>query len=302
MQDRFDPGGEIAGMSTGLADLDAKTCGLMPGDLVIVAGRPSMGKTALALNIAENVAVEQGKAVVIFSMEMQAKQLGQRSVASIGSIELNALRTGKLDKEAFSHMSFAVGKLYQSKLAIDDRAGLSIQQMRSRCRRVCRKFGGLDLVVVDYIQLATASLGKNSNREQEVSAVSRGLKGLAKEFNCPVVALSQLSRKVEDRADKRPLMSDLRESGAIEQDADVILMMYRDEYYKPGSPDKGIAEIHVAKQRMGETGIVPVLFQGQFSRFRSLTTEARSELETARRNAREQAEINKPVRRARGME
>lgn len=283
VQERFDRGGEIVGLSTGIADLDKKTCGLQPGDLVIVAGRPAMGKTAFALNMAEHAAVECGKAVMVFSMEMPAKQLGQRSVSSIGSISLNSLRTGKMSDDDFSRMSFAVGKLYQSKMAIDDRGGLSVPQMRSRCRRVARKFGGIDLIVVDYIQLAGSSLGKNSNREQEVSSVSRGLKALAKEFCCPVVALSQLSRKVEDRADKRPMMSDLRESGAIEQDADLILFMYRDEYYHPDTQDKGVAEIIIAKQRMGETGAVMALFQGEYSRFRSMTHEAVMEINDRRK-------------------
>lgn len=273
IQARFDAGGEIAGMSTGLVDLDAKTCGMMPGDLIIIAGRPSMGKTAIALNIAENAAVELNKSVLVFSMEMPAKSLGNRLVSSIGRIRMDAIRTGKMSDDDFGKLSFALGKLHQSKLHIDDRGGLSVPQMRSRCRRVARKFG-LDLIVVDYIQLATANLGKSSNREQEVSAISRGLKGIAKEFNCPVIALSQLSRKVEDRADKRPMMSDLRESGAIEQDADVIMMMYRDEYYYKDSSYQGIAEIIIAKQRMGETGALFTSFQGEFSRFGNLSPDA----------------------------
>lgn len=275
VQERFEAGGEIAGMSSGISDLDAKTNGFAPGDLVIVAGRPSMGKTAFALNIAEHAAAELGKAVVVFSMEMQARQIGMRSVSSIGRINLGAMRSGKMDEDDFSRLNYAIGKLHQARMVIDDRGGLSVQQMRSRCRRVARKFGAVDLVVVDYIQLATASMGKNANREQEVSAISRGLKGLAKEFNCPVIALSQLSRKVEDRADKRPLMADLRESGAIEQDADVILMMYRDDYYNKDSPYKGMAEIIIAKQRMGETGSVIAAFQGEYSRFGNLDNEAK---------------------------
>lgn len=277
IQARFEHGGEIFGLSSGMIDLDAKTNGFMPGDLVIVAGRPSMGKTAFALNIAEHAAVDLGKSVVVFSMEMQKKQLAQRSIASIGRISMNALRSGQMTDIDFEKLSFAVGKMYQSKLAIDDRGGLSVQQMRSRCRREARRMGGLDLIVVDYIQLATANLGKGSNREQEVSAISRGLKGLAKEFNCPVIALSQLSRKVEERADKRPMMSDLRESGAIEQDADLILMMYRDDYYDKGSPYKGMAEAIIVKQRMGETGSVILAFHGEYSRFDNLSQESRAE-------------------------
>lgn len=295
VQERFDSDGGMAGMSSGLGDLDAKTNGFMPGDLVIIAGRPSMGKTALALNIAEHAAIEEDKAVVVFSMEMQSEQLGIRSVSSVGRVGLNALRTGKMTDDDFSRMSYAVGKLYKSKLVIDDRGGLSVMQMRSRCRRVARKLGSVDLVVVDYIQLATANLGKAANREQEVSAISRGLKGLAKEFNCPVIALSQLSRKVEDRADKRPMMSDLRESGAIEQDADLILMMYRDDYYNKDSAFKGMAEIIISKQRMGETGSVIVGFQGEYSRFNNLAPEDKAAAYRA-------SETKVAPRRGRGME
>ena len=277
IQARFDSGGEIAGLSTGLVDLDAKTCGMMPGDLIIIAGRPSMGKTAIALNIAEYAAVEQNKSVLVFSMEMPAKQLGNRMVSSIGRIRMDAIRTGKLTEDDFSNLSFALGKLHSARLNIDDRGGLSVAQMRARCRRVSQKAGGVDLIVVDYIQLATANLGRNANREQEVSSISRGLKALAKEFNCPVVALSQLSRKVEERANKRPMMSDLRESGAIEQDADVILMMYRDDYYNKDSSFVGMAEIIIAKQRMGETGTVLTSFRGEYSRFGNLTAEAKQQ-------------------------
>ena len=295
VQERFEQNGELSGLSSGLSDLDAKTNGFMPGDLVIVAGRPSMGKTAFALNIAEHAAIEEDVPVVVFSMEMQDEQLGIRSVSSVGRISLNALRTGKMSDDDFSRMTYAVGKLFKSKLVIDDRGGLSVMQMRSRCRRVSRKYGSVGLVVVDYIQLATASLGKASNREQEVSAISRGLKGLAKEFNCPVIALSQLSRKVEDRSDKRPLMSDLRESGAIEQDADLIMMMYRDDYYNKDSAFKGMAEIIIAKQRMGETGSVIVGFQGEYSRFNNLSGEDKAIAIRA-------SETNVAPRRSRGME
>lgn len=274
IQERFDRGGEICGLATGFADLDVKTSGLQGGDLVIVAGRPSMGKTAFALNIAEHVAVELGKSALVFSMEMGKKQLAQRSIASIGRIEMNNLRTGQLTEDDFSRMSMAIGKMYQSKLTIDDRPGLSIAQMRARARRVARKNGGIDLIVVDYIQLATGDSvsRKAGNREQEVSSISRGLKSLAKEFDCPVIALSQLSRKCEDRADKRPMLSDLRESGAIEQDADIILMMYRDEYYnKDKGHNAGIAEAIIGKQRQGETGTVPLRFTGHYSRFDNLS-------------------------------
>ena len=291
VQARFDRGGAITGLSTGFDDLDAKTCGLNPGDLVVVAGRPSMGKTAFALNVAEHVAVNEGKPALVFSMEMGKKQLSERSIASIGRVSMNALRSGRMSDDEWSRMSFAIGKLFKAPLLIDDAPALTVTQMRSRARRIAKKHG-LSLVVVDYIQLAT---GEGQSREQEVSSISRGLKALAKEFNCPVIALSQLNRKVDERPNKRPLMSDLRDSGAIEQDADLILMMYRDEYYHPETTDKGIAEIIVAKQRMGETGIIPVLFRGEFSRFENLTAEARRELFEARQEA-------KPIaRRAKGF-
>lgn len=298
IQARYDRGGAITGLSTGFIDLDAKTCGLNAGDLVIVAGRPSMGKTAFALNVAEHVAVNEEKPALVFSMEMGKKQLSERSIASIGRVSMNAIRSGQMSDGEWSRMSFALGKLFKAPLLIDDCPALTVAQMRSRARRAAKKHG-LSLVVVDYIQLASGEgqgRGERQSREQEVSSISRGLKALAKEFCCPVIALSQLNRKVDDRPNKRPLMSDLRDSGAIEQDADVILMMYRDEYYNPDTPDKGIAEIIVAKQRMGETGIVPVLFRGEFSRFENLTSEAKRELYEARR-------VAKPMARgARGFE
>ncbi len=299
IQARFDRGGQITGTPTGFADLDEKTCGLHGGDLIIVAGRPSMGKTAFALNVAEHVAANEGKPVLVFSMEMSKKQLVERSIASLSGVPTRSLRTGQgID---FDAMTTAVGKLFQSKLRIIESPALTVQQMRSRARRMARK-NGLSLIVVDYIQLASGGAAtKNGNREQEVSSVSRGLKALAKEFNCPVIALSQLSRKVEDRADKRPMLSDLRESGAIEQDADIILMMYRDEYYNKQSLEKGVAEIIIGKQRMGETGVVRVLFQGEFSRFRSLTEEAKRDLADAVMRAREQQMAARPVRGTRGF-
>lgn len=285
IQARFDRGGAITGLSTGFADLDAKTCGLNPGDLVIVAGRPSMGKTAFALNVAEHVAVNEEKPALVFSMEMAKNQLSERSIASIGRVSMNAIRSGQMSDDEWSRMSFALGRLFKAPLLIDDSPALTVAQMRSRARRAAKRHG-LSLIVVDYVQLAR---GEGQSREQEVSSISRGLKALAKEFACPVIALSQLNRKVDERPNKRPLMSDLRDSGAIEQDADVILMMYRDEYYHPETPDKGIAEIIVAKQRMGETGIIPVLFRGEFSRFENLTSEAKRELYEARRVAKPMA-------------
>lgn len=280
IQRRFDNGGEIVGLPTGFTELDESTSGLADGDLVIIAGRPSMGKTAVAMNIAENAAINEGKTVLIISMEMTKQSLSERSLSSVGGISMKRLRNGQLiqDKSGaddFNRMGVALGKLSKAKMVIDDRGGLSVAQMRATARRVAARNGGIGLIVVDYIQLASAgAANKGGNREQEVSAISRGLKGIAKEFGCPVIALSQLSRKVEDRADKRPLMSDLRESGAIEQDADLILMMYRDEYYtKEQSKFKGLAEIVIAKQRMGETGSIFVAFQGEFSRFKNLSHE-----------------------------
>ena len=295
IQERFDRGGQITGISTGFADIDEKTGGLQGGDLIIVAGRPSMGKTAFALNVAEHVAANDGKPVIVFSMEMTKEQLVARSLASLGGIQMNAIRSGQGIE--WDSLSFAVGKLHRSPLRIVDAPAMTVQQMRAKARRMARK-NGLALIVVDYIQLARGdgASTRSGSREQEVASISRGLKALAKEFNCPVIALSQLNRKVEDRSDKRPMLSDLRDSGAIEQDADVILMMYRDEYYNKDSQDKGIAEVIIAKQRMGETGMVPLLFRGEVSRFDNLTSEAKRALYEARR-------IAKPMARgARGFE
>ena len=301
IHERFDRGGQITGLPTGFSDLDEKTCGLQGGDLVIVAGRPSMGKTAFAINVAEHVAVKEGKPALVFSMEMNKKQLTERSIASLGALPMQSIRSGQnID---FDKMSFAVGQLYKAPLHIDDTAALTVMQMRSRSRRLARK-NGLSLIVVDYIQLARGDSAstKNGNREQEVSSISRGLKALAKEFNCPVIALSQLNRKVDERADKRPMMSDLRDSGAIEQDADIILMMYRDDYYNKNSPEQGIAEIIIGKQRMGETGTVKVLFQGEFSRFKNLSSEAKANLARAEEEAQQAKQSSRPYSRNRGME
>lgn len=287
IQERFDRGGQITGISTGFHDLDEKTCGLQGGDLIIIAGRPSMGKTAISLNIAEHVAANEGKPVLVFSMEMSKKQLVERSISSLGGVPMQNIRTGQGIE--FDRMSHAVGRLFKSPMRIVDQPALTVQQMRAKARRMARK-NGLSLIVVDYIQLARGdgASTKSGSREQEVSSISRGLKALAKEFNCPVIALSQLNRKVEDRADKRPMLSDLRESGAIEQDADLIMMMYRDDYYHKESPEKGVAEIIICKQRMGETGTVKVLFQGQYSRFKSLTPDAIAEIESNRRRMEEE--------------
>lgn len=293
IQARFDNNGQISGLSTGYADLDEKTCGLSGGDLVIVAGRPSMGKTSFALNVAENVSVVQGMPVAVFSMEMPKKQLAERMLSSVGRIPLQHIRSGKMSGDDFEKLSFALGKTVDSKLIIDDKPALRVSQMRSRCRRIVRKHGSLALIVVDYIQLAT---GDGQQREQEVSGISRGLKALAKEFNVPVIALSQLNRSLEQRPNKRPVMSDLRESGAIEQDADLIVFLYRDEVYNPDSPDKGMAEAIIGKQRNGPLGTVELVFRGEYCRFETASYEAKKDMYQRREESR-------PVQRGRkGMD
>lgn len=256
----------ISGLSTGFPDLDAATCGLQKGDLIIIAGRPSMGKTTFALNIAENAAM-RGELSVVFSMEMGRCQLAERSIASIGGVPTKAMRSGRLEDEHYTAMSYALSRLHAAPLVIDDAPSLSVQKMLSRCRRIARKQATpLRLVVIDYLQLMR---GSGNNRNEELGDITRGLKLLARELDCPVILLSQLSRKCEERTDKRPLMSDLRESGAIEQDADVVVMMYRDDYYNDDSPYAGMAEAILRKQRMGALGTIPLVFQGEFSRFRN---------------------------------
>lgn len=260
--------GNVTGVATGFHDLDEKTSGLQPGDLIIVAGRPSMGKTAFSLNIAENIALDSNKAVAVFSMEMGATQLATRMIGSVGRLDQHRMRNGNLEDEDWVRLTTALGKLNDAPVFIDEGAGLSSFDVRARARRLHRQCGGLGLIVVDYLQLMTGSSGKQSeNRATEISEISRSLKSLAKELNVPVIALSQLNRGLEQRTDKRPVMSDLRESGAIEQDADLILFIYRDEVYNPDSQDKGTAEIIIAKQRNGPIGRVRLTFMGQFTRF-----------------------------------
>lgn len=264
LDQRIKAGGAISGLSTGFADLDKATTGLHPGNLVIVAGRPAMGKTTLSVNIAENVALDGGVALV-FSLEMPAADLVERSMARVGTVNTQTLREGKLTEEDWNRMTVALGKLNDKGLVIDDDSTTAtVSQMRRKAIRVQRKHGKLDLIVIDYLQLMR---GEGGNRNEEIGGITRGLKLLARELNVPIILLSQLNRAVEDRTDKRPMMSDLRESGAIEQDADVILMAYRDSYYSESSPLKGFAEIIIRKQRMGPTGTVPLVFQGQYSRF-----------------------------------
>ncbi len=259
---------DVTGIATGFTDLDSKTSGLQPGELIIVAGRPSMGKTAFAINIAEHVALEIAKPVAIFSMEMGGTQLAMRMIGSVGLLNQHTLRTGKLEDDDWSRMTHALGRLNDAPIFIDETAALNALELRSRARRLHRQNDGLGLIVVDYLQLMSAPSSKISeNRATEISEISRSLKALAKELQVPVMALSQLNRSLEQRPNKRPMMSDLRESGAIEQDADLILFIYRDEVYNPDSPDKGKAEIIIGKQRNGPIGMVELTFRGEYTRF-----------------------------------
>jgi replicative DNA helicase len=256
----------ITGIPTGYTDLDEMTSGLQPSDLVIVAGRPSMGKTTLAMNIAEHVAIKSQEPVLIFSMEMPGEAIVMRLLSSLCRIDQLRIRTGKLSDEDWPRISSTVSMLSEAKLFIDDSPALSPAEMRARARRVAKEHGQIGLIVVDYLQLMQVP-GNNENRTAEISEISRSLKGLAKELKVPVIALSQLNRGLEQRADKRPVMSDLRESGAIEQDADLILFIYRDEVYNDNSPDKGTAEIIIAKQRNGPIGKLRLTFMGQYTCF-----------------------------------
>ncbi|MEY4283750.1 MAG: Replicative helicase [Pseudomonadota bacterium] len=262
---------DITGVPTGFHDFDRMTSGLQSGDLVILAARPSMGKTALAINIAENVAIREGLPVAIFSMEMGAAQLAIRIVGSIGRIDQSRLRTGKLQDEEWPRLSESVERLREISLFIDETPGLTVSELRASARRLARRCGKLGLIVVDYLQLMSGSgSGDGENRATELGEISRGLKMLAKELQCPVIALSQLNRSVEQRNDKRPMMSDLRESGAIEQDADVIMFIYRDDYYNKDSKEPGVAEVIIAKQRNGPTGTVKLAFLKPITKFESL--------------------------------
>jgi len=272
VQELADNGAEdVTGVRTGYFELDSTTAGFQKGDLIVLAARPSMGKTALALNIAENVAVKEGLPVAVFSMEMGASQLALRLVGSLGRINQQNLRTGRLSDDEWGRLSETVERLQTANIFIDETAGMSPNELRSRARRLARQFGGtLGLIVVDYLQLMTGSNNNEENRATVLGEISRGLKSLAKELQCPVVALSQLNRSVETRPDKRPMMSDLRESGAIEQDADVIMFIYRDDYYNKESQEQGIAEIIIAKQRNGPTGTLKLAFLKQNTRFENL--------------------------------
>lgn len=263
----------VTGIASGFHDLDQKTSGFQPGDLIIVAGRPSMGKTAFSLNIAEHVALELNKPVAVFSMEMGGAQLAMRMLGSVGKLDQHKVRTGRLEDEDWPKLTHALGKLNEAPIFIDESAALNALEVRARARRLYRQHGELGLIVVDYLQLMSSS-SQGENRATEISEISRALKGLAKELKVPLIALSQLNRSLEQRPNKRPVMSDLRESGAIEQDADVILFIYRDEVYNPDSQDKGVAEIIIGKQRNGPIGKVDLAFLGEYTRFENY---ARSE-------------------------
>ncbi len=271
VQEMADNPYDVTGVPTGFIDLDRMTAGLQAGDLIVLAARPSMGKTALAINIAEHVALNEGLPVAVFSMEMGAAQLAVRIVGSIGRIDQGHLRTGKLTDDEWPRLSEAIEKLRTISLHIDESAGLNSSELRANARRLSRQCGQLGLIVVDYLQLMSGSSGDGENRATELGEISRGLKMLARELKCPVIALSQLNRSVEQRPDKRPMMSDLRESGAIEQDADIIMFIYRDEYYtKDQCKEPGVAEVIIAKQRNGPTGVVKLAFMNRITKFESL--------------------------------
>lgn len=272
VQEMADNPMDVTGVPTGFVDLDRMTSGLQAGDMVVLAARPSMGKTSFAVNIAEHVALNEGLPVAIFSMEMGAAQLAVRIVGSIGRVNQGNLRTGKLSDDEWPRLTEAIERLRTVSLHIDETPGLSPTELRANARRLARQCGKLGLIVVDYLQLmsGSGSAASSDNRATELGEISRGLKMLAKELQCPVIALSQLNRSVEQRTDKRPMMSDLRESGAIEQDADIIMFIYRDDYYNKESKEPNIAEVIIGKQRNGPTGTVKLFFQKNQTRFENL--------------------------------
>ena len=265
-------GGDITGIATGYTEFDKLTAGLQPGELIVVAGRPSMGKTTLAINIVENAAIGARVPSAIFSMEMPSQQLAFRMISSLGRIDQTHLRTGKFPDEDWSRINTAVQLMSDAPIYIDDSASLSPTEIRARARRLKREHG-LGLIVVDYLQLMQVH-GSTENRATEISEISRSLKALAKELELPIIAVSQLNRSVEQRTDKRPIMSDLRESGAIEQDADLIVFIYREEVYNPETPRKGVADINIAKQRNGPIGDFPLTFVGRFTKFENWVPDA----------------------------
>ena len=267
----FNNSDSLTGVTTGFDDLDDRTGGLQKADLVIVAARPSMGKTTFAMNLVENALMATERPVLVFSLEMPADQLVTRMLSSLGRINQTKVRNGQLEEDDWPKLTTAVNMLKNKPLFIDDQPGISPNEMRTRARRIVREHGDLAMIMVDYLQLMTLKTGKNEGRTQEISEISRSLKALAKEMGCPVVALSQLNRSLEQRPNKRPVNSDLRESGAIEQDADVIMFIYRDEVYNEDSPDKGTAEIIIGKQRNGPIGSLRLAFIGQYTRFENLS-------------------------------
>jgi len=272
IEELYESGQSITGVPTGFGDLDNMTSGLQPSDLVVIAGRPSMGKTSLAMNIVENAAIGSKLPVAVFSMEMPGQQLAMRMLASLGRINAHHVRTGKLSKDDWPRLTSAVELLDTAPIFIDDTPALTPVELRSRVRRLSREHGRLGMIVVDYLQLMQS--GDNSeNRAVEVSNITRALKIIAKEMSAPVVVLSQLNRSLEQRPNKRPVMSDLRESGAIEQDADVIFFIYRDEIYNEDSQDRGTAEIIIGKQRNGPTGTIRLTFLGEYTRFENYVSE-----------------------------
>ncbi|MGL4731335.1 MAG: replicative DNA helicase [Clostridium sp.] len=259
--------GETTGVPSGFRDLDDKTSGFQSGDMVLIAARPSMGKTTFALNLAQYAALRSGKSVAIFSLEMSKEQLAYKLLCAEANVDMLKLRTGDLDEKDWENIARASGPLADAKIFIDDTAGISIMEMRSKCRRLKMEHG-IDMILIDYLQLMSGSGGES--RQQEVAEISRSIKAIAKELKCPVIALSQLSRAPEQRADHRPMLSDLRESGSIEQDADLVMFLYRDEYYDKETEDKNIAECIIAKQRNGPVGTVKLAWLGQYSKFGSL--------------------------------
>ncbi|MFZ5968276.1 MAG: replicative DNA helicase [Bacillota bacterium] len=260
--------GGITGITSGFSDIDRKTSGLQRSDLILIAARPSMGKTAFSLNVAQNAAIKGGASVAIFSLEMSKEQLVQRMLSAESLIEIQKIRTGALNEDEWPRLARAMGPLAQAKVFIDDTPGITVMEMKAKCRRL-KMEQGLDMIMIDYLQLMSGD-GKSESRQQEISGISRALKGLAREMDCPVIALSQLSRAPELRADHRPILSDLRESGAIEQDADIVMFLYRDEYYHADSEKKNIGEVIIAKQRNGSTGTVELAWLGQFTKFANL--------------------------------
>ncbi|WP_333887450.1 replicative DNA helicase [Clostridium sp.] len=264
----FNNKGETTGIPSGFTELDAKTSGFQKSDMILVAARPSMGKTTFALNLVENAALRAGKSVAVFSLEMSKEQLAYKLLCAEANVDMLRLRTGDLDDRDWENIAKASGPLGGAKIYIDDTPGINIMEMRSKCRRLKIEYG-IDMIVIDYLQLMSGTRGSES-RQQEVSEISRSIKALAKEMNCPIIALSQLSRAPEQRTDHRPMLSDLRESGSIEQDADIVMFLYRDEYYNKETEEKNVAECIIAKQRNGPTGVVKLAWLGQFSKFGNL--------------------------------